>query len=204
MGIFIDHREDDIVTISHLVDVSVEYFNTENERQGNPVGIVIQSRDEFGSISDVGDRILREFLYPTALQRVATLLVLANAFPLFSLQRDRKPLMHIQERKKFLSRFTCFLVQASLSTMTIDREDGQSYSISWKGFPDAYFQEQFLTYLYWIDTAKALTANENEKKQKEKDDTKILAHLALGCSMALESCVSVKIVLPPAPKEISF
>ena len=196
MGIFSDSRVEDIAAIEHIVGTSVAYFNDESSKRGEAVGIVVQSRPDYDSISDIGGRIRNEFLSSTALHRVGTLLVLANSFPLFSILKDGKPMLDLEARKKFLSRFTCFLIQASLSTMTL-QDGNRTYVLRWEKFPDAYFEEEFMQYLYLIPHAKVVLG-EIQQKQETKDDTKILAHLSLGCSMALRSCVrEAALELPP-------
>ena len=144
MGIFSESPEQDIEAISHIVGVSLSYYRAEARKQG--ISYTISTTSNFEQISTDGGRILKEFLYPTALQRVGTLLVLCNAYCPFSIVDGRKPVLNIHNRRELLSTFTCLLIQAALSTLTLER-DGRTYSLQWHGFPDDYFRDQFFTYL---------------------------------------------------------
>ena len=107
----------------------------------------------------------------------------------------KKPVLNLHSRREFLSIFTCLLIQASLSTLTLER-DGRAYHLQWNGFPDDYFRDQFFTY-QWIESMKV--APEAAKAAKE-GYIRILAQLSLGCAMALVPCV---IETPPNNVEAS-
>jgi hypothetical protein len=201
MGIFSEDLAEDISSLQHIAQASVDYYNDTHSKHTRSIEVdAVEVKGDFEHISHVGGRILREyFTSPTALQRVAVMLVLSNAFPVFGLRRKGRPVLSLKERKAFLSQFTCLFVQAALSTMTLEA-DGQSYSLKWNGFPTDEFRDQFLTYLEWIDPAKVEVTANQEKVQK--DHTKILAHLSLGASMMLPYCVIQQPQHPPPENQI--
>ncbi|EEF62116.1 hypothetical protein [Pedosphaera parvula] len=202
MGIFSDDTAEDISSLQHIAQASVNFYNSTHSKHSHAVEVdAVEVKGDFDHISTVGGRILREyFTSPTALHRVAVLLILSNAFPVFGLKRKGRPLLSLNERKAFLSQFTCLFVQAALSTMTLESE-GQSYSLKWNGFPNDEFRDQFLTYLEWIDPAKVEIKANQEKVQK--DHTKILAHLVLGAAMMLPYCVVQQLQPPPPDNQLS-
>jgi len=198
MGIFSESRNKDVEAISQFVQSSLAYYAAEG---GAVPGIQVDSSFDFGFISDVGTRILKEFDSPTALQRVATLVVLCNSCPPFSVTQRGELLLNLRTRKQFLSRFTCLLVQAALSTMTLEREGG-TYSLRWAGFPDASFRDQFLVYLQWVESLTVVPGgepNSREFKQAMEAFEKLLAHLVLGCALVLTVCVTEDTLVPEEP-----
>ena len=82
MGIFCNSREEDVSVISRVVEVSLDFYN--NQGPETKSGISVTTTGEFEHISEVGGQVLSEFISPTVMDRVATLLVLANAFPVFA------------------------------------------------------------------------------------------------------------------------
>lgn len=194
MGIFSDSSEEDIEAISHIVRVSLSFYAHERSKRAGAIEFEVDSNDRFEFLSEAGGRILHNLGFHTALVRVATLVVLCNVAPPFSVTRQGKPCLDMAVRKEFLSRFTCLLVQAALSTMNVERA-GNWYSLSWKGFPDESFAEEFLTYLQWIESIK-VEPGKKERKQAEDAFLNILAHISLGCAMALLSCVKEDPVEP--------
>jgi hypothetical protein len=192
MGIFTDARDEDIEAISQIVTVSLSFYQSECAKRGSPFDFEVKPNSDFGAISDLGTRVLHEFHDPTALQRVAALVVVCNSSRPFSISQKGKLFLNVDARKEFLSRFTCLLVQAALSTMSMQR-GGQDYSLRWNGFPDAYFCEQFLVYLQWTESFVVVPGGDRNSRQfkaaMEAFD-RILAHLVLGCALALVSCVS--------------
>ncbi len=193
MGIFAESRDEDVEAISQFVGVSMAFYSCERASAGATVDFEVTPTPnfDFGFISDLGGRVLTEFEFPTALQRVATLLVLCNSIPPFSLTRRGKLCLDVGARKAFLSRFTCLLVQAALSTMSLERE-GRKYSLSFDGFPDVYFCEQFLVYLQWMESYTVVPGGDPQSRAFRTAGEayrRILAHLVLGCALALASCV---------------
>jgi hypothetical protein len=189
MGIFSDSGEEDIEAISHIIRVSLSFYAHERTKRSGAVEFEVDSNDRFEFLSEAGGRILHNLGLDSALVRVATLVVLCNVAPPFSVTKQGKPCLDMAARKEFLSRFTCLLVQAALSTMNVERA-GNWYTLSWKGFPDESFAEEFLTYLQWIESIKAEPGKtDKERKQAEAAFLNILAHISLGCAMALRSCV---------------
>jgi hypothetical protein len=201
MGIFSDDLAEDVSSLQHMAQASVDYYNSEHYKHSRSVEVdAVEVKGDFEHISTVGGCIMRQyFTSPTPLHRVAVMLILSNAFPVFSLKKKGKPLLSLNERKAFLSQFTCLFVQAALSTMKLESE-GQSFSLSWNGFPTDEFRAQFLTYLEWVDPAKVEIAANQEKLQK--DHTKILAHLALGAAIMLPWCVVQQIQTSPPENQI--
>jgi hypothetical protein len=189
MGIFSDSREQDIEAISHVIRVSLSFYAHERSKRSGAIEFEVNSNDRFEFLSETGGRILHNLGFDTALVRVATLVVLCNVAPPFSLRKHGKPCLDVAARKEFLSRFTCLLVQAALSTMQVERA-GKWFSLRWNGFPDDTFADEFLTYLQWIESMKVEPGKTGkERKQTEDAFLNILAHLSLGCAMALRSCV---------------
>lgn len=89
------------------------------------------------------------------------------------------------------------LVHAALSTMEADR-GADTYMLAWNAFPDETFKQQFLMYLQWIDGLKVDPGkSEKEKKQSQEAYFKILAHISLGCALALSRCVKEVPVIKP-------
>jgi hypothetical protein len=195
MGIFCNSREEDVSVISRIVEVSLDFYN--NQGPETKSGISVTTTGEFEHISEVGGQILSEFISPTVMDRVATLLVLANAFPVFALRKNGRPFLDLQARRKFLSRFTCLFVQAALATMGVEDEGGQVLFYRWIGFPKPYLLDRLLTYLEWIDPTKVMQQITKRGPGNLTDDTKTLAQLSLGCAMALAHCVSSE----PLPKQ---
>lgn len=153
MGIFSDSPQADIQAISHIVGASLAVFARENEKRAGAVDYEVSANDRFEFISDAGGRILQNRGFDNAVIRVATLVVLCNAAPPFSVKRHGKLCLDFAARKDFLSRFTCLLVHAALSTMEVDR-GAETFVLRWNGFPDDTFSEEFLTYLQWIDSKR--------------------------------------------------
>jgi len=191
MGVFSESDAEDVETIRYIIETSSDFYNSKREKTSLS-DIALEIRKDFEDLSAVGGKILSEFLYPTTLQRISTFLVLCNAFRYFSLSRNGRPLLNLEERKAFLATFTCILVRAALFPFTFHKE-GIVYAIKWVGFPDVDFQEQFITFMAWIDSAKVTQMRGGEKK----DDTKLLAHFALGCALALQNCVKFEAVDEP-------
>jgi hypothetical protein len=188
-GIFSDSLQRDVATVSYIVEQSLRFFKFESHQKGISIDFDINATSDFQYISVTGGRILSKFLYPTALQRVATLLLLCNACPPFSLFKNGKPWLDINGRKEFLSRFTCLLIQSSLSILGLER-DGKKYSLQWNGFPDEYFCTQFLIYLQWTDSLKVIpNGGKHGSEDVQEAFERIIAHLSLGCAMAMVNCV---------------
>src|SRR5439155_21230166 len=131
MGIFSDSKDEDLAAITHIAEGCVFHFNSKVAQ----TGVIIEISHDFQYISDVGGKILVEFLHPTMLSRVATLVVLSNAFPVFSLRRKDGIMLNLDQRRNFMARFTCLFVQASLSTLSLEI-DGKEYFLRWHGFPN--------------------------------------------------------------------
>jgi hypothetical protein len=199
MGIFSESSQEDIAAISHIIRASLAFYANENTKRGGAIEYQVNSNERLEFISEAGGKILRIVGFDDALVRAAALVVLCNAAPPFSITKQGKPCLDVGVRKEFLSRFTCLVLHAALSTMQVDR-GGVTFNLSWKEFPDETFGGQFLRYLQWIDSMKLVAAkSEKERKQGEEAYLNLLAHITLGCAMALKSCVREEPV-PTAPQ----
>jgi len=72
---------------------------------------------------------------------------------------------------------------------------GRKYSLAWRGFPDTYYCDQFLIYLQWIETVDVVPGGDPNSKgfrAAMQAFEKILAHLVLGCALALH-CVAEEV-----------
>jgi hypothetical protein len=85
--------------------------------------------------------------------------------------------------------------------MTLERE-GRTYSLRWQGFPDDYFCDQFLVYLQWVESLAIVPGGEphsREFRDSMEAFEKLLAHLVLGCALALAICVTEDTVVHAQP-----
>ncbi len=82
--------------------------------------------------------------------------------------------------------------------MEVDRGP-DTFTLRWNAFPNQAFSERFLMYLQLVEGLKVDPGTtEKQRKQSQEAYFKILAHLSLGCSLALESCVKEERVAKPA------
>lgn len=189
-GILSNSKKEDLETISHIVSNSISYYKYECEKSGKMLDFEIDIHDNFEFISKTGGHALslsEEFLYPNALQRVATLILLCNAFPPFSITRNGKPYSG-EGRKDFVSRFTALLITEALKCFAVEREgDNQQIFLQWIGFPNSYFKRQFLFYLQEIEPLQVQIGRDGKLAQVEFE--KAIAHISVGLAMAMTSCV---------------
>jgi hypothetical protein len=192
MGLFSDDRELDILVIRHCISSCVAHYNLHSASATIFKDVHVNVNDDFehiiGHISDAGDRIVNGiFENPTALDRIATLLILTNSIPMFSLTRKGKRFLDIQARNVFLAHFSCLLVIAAISILDFADENGNRFGYRWKGFKNGEFKTRFHIFLEWTPGIR-VTAVPPTKSQKE-DDSRVLAQAALGCALLLEQCV---------------
>jgi|ERR1035438_392319 hypothetical protein len=203
-GIFCDSRKEDVEAITYFVEKSIASYKA--GRSGTVFDFEPEPSGDYEYISATGGRALGiqgKFIYPNALQRVATLAILCNAAPPFHLVKKDGHTYLGTDRKDFTSRFTMLLIYTTLPYLALDR-DGAQFSLSWKGFPNDFFRDQFLTYFHWIDGLQAkpipnMIAHKTQAAQAKEDQAafeRIISHLSLGCGMAMLNCVEEHPVIP--------
>ncbi len=106
MGIFSDSSEEDIRTISYIIDASLAAYANQYAKRPGITDYEITANDRFEYISQAGDRIPKIIKLDDAVIRAATLVMVCNAAPPFSLRRHGKLCLDFAARKDFLSRFT--------------------------------------------------------------------------------------------------
>jgi hypothetical protein len=169
MGLFSQDSATDIETISYFVETSAQYYEKYRLKQpaqdSNPVRLTVTGG--FEEISEVGGQIIEEhFSSPTVLDRIAVLVVLTNALPTFALSKGPGKFLDVEGRKEFLSKFTCIIVQAALSTVSSSGGSGPAYSLRWKEFPDQEFSDRFFTFLAWCPTAEIIPVSTKESPRQ--------------------------------------
>jgi hypothetical protein len=98
------------------------------------------------------------------------------------------------------------LIGAALQILALERDDGSLHLLKWKNFPDVFFRDQFLTYLQLTETLQITPgAGANQKQAREAQLTfeRLLAHLSVGCAMALHVCVEEGHVLNPHQRQVT-
>lgn len=199
MGIFCDDQQTDLAAIAHVLRESIKAYESEYAKLTERPHLSIEENGNFEFISVTGTKVLEiigQFVYPTVLQRVATFLLLCNVSPPFRISAKGVPFLKQKEiRRNFISRFTCLLVYATIPILTVERERNL-YALKWTGFPNDAYREQFLMYLQWVEGLQVMPQGRASKQTAQAQFEQIIAHLSIGCAMAMANCVKEEHVRP--------
>jgi hypothetical protein len=166
MGILAQTKGGDVEAIHKVCLGSIAGWKHYRNKRPGTVNYEAQvNEDLLGPLSELGDCILGLFEpEPSFLDRVATLVVLANSIQVFKLSVLNKSVTSINERRLFFAELTPAFVTLSLWYFRAELSSGESGFYNFTGFKDPWRRERFTVFLQLLDPAEVRLGSTTQKR----------------------------------------